>query len=375
MEWRVPPEPLFEDAAAAGERLVARIRLVAVGVIAAMQLAPEAERRGDQATIVLLLLALAAASAFHFLLLRRYEPWIAFASSAADVTFVTLGLLSLALVGKPHAAVNSISTFEIYFLVIGWSALRYDWRVCLFTGGLAFLQYGSLLVYVTRRFDLNHPDYAPFADGMFDLNAELGRLAFLALATGLATLSVRRAQELRRLSATDRLTGLRNRGAFDDRLEEETSRARRHRRTFTVAFLDVDAFKAFNDNHGHAGGDSALKAIADICRRTLRRSDVIARYGGDEFGLILPETAAPEALRRMEDLRAAVGSTLVLTAATGGRVTVSIGVASWPADGVLAKEVAAKADARLYQAKHEGRNLVVGPRESTDEATELLAGA
>jgi diguanylate cyclase (GGDEF)-like protein len=346
---------------------------VAVGVIAAMQLAPGADRRADQATIVLLLLALAAAAAFYVLLLRRYEPWIAFASSAGDVTFVTLGLLSLAFVGKPHAAANSISIFEIYFLVIGWSALRYDSRVCLSTGVLAVGQYGALLVYLTRRYDLNAPEYAPYADGMFYLNAQLGRLAFLGLATGLATLSVRRAHQLRRLSATDRLTGLRNRGAFDERLDEETSRARRHHRAFTVAFLDIDAFKEFNDGHGHGGGDAALRSVAETCRRTLRRSDVVARHGGDEFGLVLPETAAPDAMRRLEDLRAAVASTLVLTGGTGGRVTVSIGVASWPADGVTAGDVAAKADARLYEAKRAGRNLVVGPAESADETAEIRA--
>lgn len=375
MDWREPPDPLFLDAAAAGERLVARIRLVVVGVIAAMQLAPGADRRADQATIVLLLLALIAAAAFYALLTRRYEPWIAFGSSAGDVTFITLGLLSLALVGKPHAAINSLSIFEIYFLTIGWSALRYDWRVCVFTGALAFLQYWGLLLFVTTRYDLNSPAYAPFVDGMFYWNAQAGRLAFLAIATVLATLSVQRARQLRRLSATDRLTGLHNRGAFDDRLEEEASRARRHHRPFTVAILDVDGFKAFNDAHGHAGGDAALKAVAETCRRTLRRSDVVARYGGDEFSLILPETAAAEAERRMEDLREAVGSMLVLTGGASGRVTVSIGVASWPADGVVASEVAAMADARLYQAKRGGRNRVIGPREGGEEAAELPAGA
>jgi len=375
MEWREPPDPLFLDAAAAGERLVARIRLVVVGVIAAMQLAPGSDRRADQATIVLLLLALVAAAAFYALLTRRYEPWIAFASSAGDVTFVTLGLLSLVLVGKPHGAVNSLSIFEIYFLTIGWAALRYDWRVCLFTGAFAFLQYGGLLLYVTSRYDLNRPAYAPYPDGMFYGNAQAGRLAFLAVATFLATLSVQRARQLRRLSATDRLTALHNRGAFDDRLEEEGSRARRHRRPFTVAFLDIDAFKVFNDTHGHAGGDAALKAVAETCRRTRRRSDVVARYGGDEFGMILPETAAGEAVNRLEELRRAVGSMLVLTGGTGGRVTVSIGVASWPADGAAASEVAAQADARLYQAKRDGRNRVIGPSPDEDDATELPAGA
>jgi diguanylate cyclase (GGDEF)-like protein len=373
MGWREPPDPLFLDAAAAGERLVARIRLVAVGVIAALQLAPGGDRRADQATIALLLVALAVAAAVYGLLTRRYEPWIAFASSACDVTFVTLGLLSLALVGKPHAAVNSLSIFEIYFLVVGCSALRYDRRVCVFTGALACLEYGGLLLYVTQRWGLTNPDFGPYGDALFSPYSQAARLAVLALATALATLSVERARELRRLSAIDRLTGLHNRGAFGDRLEEESSRARRHHRTFTVALVDVDAFKAFNDVHGHAGGDAALRTVAETCRRTLRRSDVVARYGGDEFGLILPETAAEEAVRRMEDLRRAVASTLVLTEGAGGRLTVSIGVASWPADGVTASDVTTKADARLYQAKHEGRDRVVGPRE-VDGADVLPAG-
>jgi len=247
--------------------------------------------------------------------------------------------------------------------------------MCVFTGALAFLQYAGILLFVTTRYDLGSDAYEPYPDGMFYWNAQAGRLAFLAIATVLATLGVQRARQLRRLSATDRLTGLHNRGAFDDRLEEEGSRAQRHHRPFTVAFLDVDGFKVFNDTYGHAGGDAALKAVAETCRRTLRRSDVVARYGGDEFALILPETAAPEAVRRMEDLRNAVGSMLVLTGGAGGRITVSIGVASWPGDGVVVSEVKAKADARLYQAKREGRNRVVGPREGGEEAAELLAGA
>lgn len=374
MEWGEPPDPVFRDAAAAGERLVARIRLLAVGVIAAMQLAPGADRRADQATIVILLLALVAAGAFYVLLTRRYEPWIAFASSAGDVTFVTLGLLSLVLVGKPHASVNSTSIFEIYFLTIGWSALRYDWRVCVFTGALALVQYGGLLLFVTSRYDLDSAAYAPYVDGMYFPNAQLGRIAFLAIATLLATLSVLRARQLRRLSATDRLTGLHNRGDFDERLDEEVSRSRRHHHTFTVAFVDIDGFKAFNDTHGHAGGDAALRTVADTCRRILRRSDVVARYGGDEFGLILPETSAAEAVRRMEDLRQAVASTLVLTGGAGGGMTVSIGVASWPADGMSASEVSGGADARLFEAKREGRNRVVGPRDGGDEAHELPPG-
>jgi len=241
---------------------------------------------------------------------------------------------------------------------------------------LSVLEYAGLLAFVTARYDLNSPAYAPYPDGMFHWNTQVARLAFLAVGSGLSTLSVWRARQLRRLSATDRLTGLHNRGAFDERLAEEGSRARRHGRALTVAFLDVDGFKAFNDTHGHAGGDAALRAVAEICRRAVRRSDIVARYGGDEFALILPETSALEALGRLEEIRRTVAATPVLAGGTGTRrVTVSIGVASWPADGNSAVEVAMVADRRLYKAKRGGRNRVVGPGSEAQDADELAAGA
>src|SRR5262249_31105465 len=155
------------------------------------------------------------------------------------VTLVTVGLIANLAIGKPHAAVNSRTVFEIYFLVLAWSSLRYDWRACVFTGGLSLLEYPGLPVLVDARYDLTSPAYAPYAAGSLPWNTQAARLAFLALGSGLSTLSVWRARELRRLSATDRLTGLHNRGAFDERLAEEGSRARRHGRALTVAFMDV----------------------------------------------------------------------------------------------------------------------------------------
>jgi len=374
--WREPQDPRFLDAAAGGERLVASIRLIVVAVLAAVQLVPGADRRADGTALVLLPAALLVAGGLYALVARRYRPWMGFLASACDVTLVTAGLLAHLAFGHPHAAVNSRTLFEIYFLTLAWSSLRYDWRACVFTGVLSVLEYAGLLAFVTARYDLNSPAYAPYPDGMFHWNTQVARLAFLAVGSGLSTLSVWRARQLRRLSATDRLTGLHNRGAFDERLAEEGSRARRHGRALTVAFLDVDGFKAFNDTHGHAGGDAALRAVAEICRRAVRRSDIVARYGGDEFALILPETSALEALGRLEEIRRTVAATPVLAGGTGTRrVTVSIGVASWPADGNSAVEVAMVADRRLYKAKRGGRNRVVGPGSEAQDADELAAGA
>lgn len=162
---------------------------------------------------------------------------------------------------------------------------------------------------------------------------------------------------LEKLAQRDALTGLHNRRAADSRLAEEIARHRRNRRPLGVLLLDIDHFKNVNDLHGHAVGDQALRAVADCLRSQLRASDFVARFGGEEFLLLLPETGSALALHAGEKLRAAIAAMLLPTI---GRLTVSIGAAELPPDVSLdAAQLVHAADLALYEAKTSGRNRVV----------------
>jgi diguanylate cyclase (GGDEF)-like protein len=362
-ELRAPQDPYFEDAAASGERLVARIRFLLLGFILVIQLLPGWDPDVHRIGISMNTVGLAWAALMMVAVSQRYRRWMGLMSSLVDVTLVSMGLFAYLAVDRPHMAVNSRVIFEVYFLALGCASLRYDWRVCIVTGVAAVSQYLGLVLYAFSRYDFDDPRYAPLTYGTFTWNTQVARLVLLAAGAVLSTAIVLRAHRLRRLSTTDRLTGLPNRGLFEERLAEEASRAARHGRPLTLALLDIDHFKIFNDSYGHAGGDAALKALATVLRGLLRKSDVVARYGGEEFALILPETSAVEALEKMDALRRAVAETRLVPrrGAPAVGITVSIGVAGWPADGQTVADVLARADTRLYEAKTRGRNRVVGP--------------
>jgi diguanylate cyclase (GGDEF)-like protein len=161
--------------------------------------------------------------------------------------------------------------------------------------------------------------------------------------------------ELERLSITDALTGLYNRRHLMGTLVSEAQRSRRLRRPFSVLLADADHFKQYNDTHGHPAGDAALVKIADILRKTTRAVDCVARYGGEEFLVVLLETTVATAAVVAERIRARVAG----EAFTGGRMTMSIGVAECPTHGDTPEELIASADAALYEAKGAGRDRVV----------------
>ncbi len=168
-------------------------------------------------------------------------------------------------------------------------------------------------------------------------------------------------EELKRLAITDELTGLYNRRYFKFRLNEEMERARRSDREMAVLLLDLDGLKSVNDLYGHLRGDRLLTDFAEILSSSVRPFDLVARYAGDEFIILLPECGQREALIIAERIRSAVAETLfhgdpVL------KVTTSIGLAIFPIDGDEADSLISSADKGLYTAKRLGRNRVANAK-------------
>jgi diguanylate cyclase (GGDEF)-like protein len=362
-----PRNAVLTDAGTAGELLVARARLIFSALILSVPLV-SVIREPDKlenwlgtgaATASVLL------SAAVLMAVRRgwRPPWLGIATCLYDVTMVSCLLASFLAVGRPYMAANSRVTFEVYFVALAATCLRYDRRVCVITGLVAATEY-AMLVLVTAHYLSAHGSTADvFAYGTFSVADEMGRIILLLVATLLSAAIVDRVERLRVLSTHDSLTGLYNRAYFDERLYEELLRARRYNRPLSVALVDVDRFKQVNDQYGHMSGDAVLRAFASHLRDSVRRTDIVARYGGEEFGLILPETTGEDARIKVDRVREEMEASAIQLPRLGRvlHLTFSAGVASLPGDGERIEELVLRADARLLAAKGNGRNRVHGP--------------
>jgi len=175
----------------------------------------------------------------------------------------------------------------------------------------------------------------------------------------LSIASLRLRETLRDQSIRDSLTGLFNRRFMQESLDRELQRARRKKRPLAVAFVDLDHFKRFNDAFGHEAGDTVLRRIAELFRQHFRGDDVICRYGGEEFAIILPESTAKDAAKRANLLRLqAKKLTVRHQDQTLDPITLSIGVAAFPEHGLTPEEILKAADECLYQSKTDGRDRV-----------------
>jgi len=162
--------------------------------------------------------------------------------------------------------------------------------------------------------------------------------------------------EQQRLALLDSLTQLPNRNAYEQRLAYEFERWQRYQRPLVLAVCDLDHFKLINDNFGHLAGDKVLRIIAKTLRKRLRKTDFVARFGGEEFVILMPETEQQEAQQTLEAIREAVAASPFHFRDKPVAVTLSIGIAAF-SNGVTSDDIFERADTALYQAKQGGRNL------------------
>lgn len=295
--------------------------------------------------------------------LRRAAPWSRRKSLEA-LCLATLLLIVTLLIFSDFT--EMLSPFPLTFTILPlmiWAALRFSQRVV------------TTATAVVSAFAINFTvnGIGPFAlwslnESLLILSAFISTLVITSLV--LSALSIERGQamdaleraldELREQAITDPLTGLYNRRYLWEFLRREWIRAKRKDNTLAVIMIDIDHFKRVNDAHGHEAGDFVLTAIAGLLRNKIRTSDIVCRYGGEEFALVLPEASLENVRLRAEDIRKAIrGLDLAYQGTLLGRITASLGVAHFPDHVDDPDALMQAADAALYEAKGAGRDRAV----------------
>jgi diguanylate cyclase (GGDEF)-like protein len=274
----------------------------------------------------------------------RLGVWVV----GVDLAGVTSLLLLYVLMGRSIAATNSQSTFLAYFIVIALAGLRSDARVARGLAVAVPLSY-ALVVFLAvswRQVNLNPAD--PIY-GSFKWEIQVMRLLFLSIVTWITQFDAALGATDRAEALRDPLTGVYNRRFLEEFLYRELPRARRRQQPLSVLLVDLDGFKQYNDTHGHLAGDRILVAVASSLAAAVRAGDIVARYGGDEFVVILPNTPGEAARRVARELVRVVPP----------QVSLSAGVGCLGADVEGAEDLLAAADAALFRAKQSGGGVVV----------------
>jgi diguanylate cyclase (GGDEF)-like protein len=219
---------------------------------------------------------------------------------------------------------------------------------------LALTAQGDTLGVLTIAFLGTADGARPAPIAVSDAVVALARAAADRAALAIANLRLR--ESLRAQSVRDPLTGVFNRRYLDETLEREIRRAQRTNRPLGLIIFDIDGFKQFNDTLGHEAGDEYLRELGALLRERFRRGDVVCRYGGDEFVIVLPEGTLAGTLQRAQMLgRAVEGLVVTYNGQPMGRATLSLGVAEFPEHGPTGEALLRSADAALYRAKQNGR--------------------
>ncbi|MBC8752588.1 GGDEF domain-containing protein [Paraburkholderia sp. WC7.3b] len=342
---------------------------------------------GASPTPMAILISSALLAAIPIVALQGFRKFFALRPSQphAVVAYVILviGLVYWTYVSpNPDARIISMAAFVGYFrLCIGWTVYimrpphrpRYSYQF------LAFVAVLGGLVYIARAIvtGLGWEQHAHFLD-LTPMNVAyigIGILTLPCLSIGVVMLAYdRMAERMERLATVDDLTGALVRREFMARAELLLAHANRTRLRLAVAILDIDHFKAINDGHGHAVGDSALVHFASIMSKGIRRGDIFGRLGGEEFAVLLPETSGADAVAIVDRLRLQIATAELVI--PGGEVecTFSAGVSEYET-GESLKNLMARSDAALYSAKAMGRNRVVAAVSARAQTIEAVTEA
>lgn len=198
---------------------------------------------------------------------------------------------------------------------------------------------------------------------------EVDTLAAIARQAAITIENARLHEEVQQRAITDPLTGLYNHRHLRERLEQEIARAKRSRRSVSVLMIDIDGMKLVNDTHGHQAGDEALKFLASVLQSSCRVEDIVGRYGGDEFTVILPEADLPEAKRVAERIQSNLTTRCLEEGEKGIPVPVrlSMGLACYPSDTTVMHELVDVADSALYRSKQRGGGCITTARGRVEE--------
>jgi len=368
-----PPDPALIASGSGGVRSVATTR---VWFIVVLFFAPLMGFlvRGDEADIEIRLASFALLLALVYSLLTcgllRRRGWRpsraeAYFTSTFDVTLITGTLLLLGLVAGPERVVHSEAVWAVYLLAIMTSALRLDIRVCLYMGGMAIIQYLALLAVLALKPNELMVDY--------DRVIQFTRVVLMLAATALAVGVVNRSRSLMTISGFDSLTGLATRRYFNQRFADEMVRANQLQRPLALVLFDLDHFKRVNDRHGHEAGDKVLIQVARLLRERKRPQDFLARWGGEELAMILPNTDLRAATHLAERLIATVRDSAFVVPEGEVRITASAGAAGRGEDAGEIESLFRVADRRVLEAKQQGRDRVVGSTGDRIEEAKIRA--
>jgi len=286
-----------------------------------------------------------------FVLLFRYmnfqtreSRWKLAIETWAMITFITIVLL--------HTGMAESPLINLYLLVI---------IACAITLGKIMTLLEVMLIACCYLY----MGYLSYSVGLFApetftmLMAKFSPFLLVAYVTSMLASDILHAkQRITLLSQTDDLTGLLNMRAFNNVLEKEIARVTRYAQPFTVIMIDVDGLKSVNDQYGHTTGSRLITTIAQSIKDSVRTTDVLARYGGDEFVVLMTHTSTEHARMAAERIRAAIHNTAFDMKGNRISTTVSIGIASFPESVAEAAEVLDKADIALYKSKQSGRDRV-----------------